>query len=69
MTYHFGVSTDKLTQKAIRLRHKIAKEHGAEFYACNMPEGFRSWFAAPNMGEPFDSGRAYDIQTALEALI
>ena len=61
---------------------KIAREHGAKLinhcdsgcacgYGCptqhDCPRNRRHWFTAPNMGEPFDSELAREVEQALLA--
>ena len=65
--FHFGVSTERPTRTEAKRRHRIARQYDAEFIECDEPGGYRCWFSAKNMGEPFDSGRAFDVASALEA--
>lgn len=53
--YLFGVKNGKLDAKEQRLRRRVAKKHGVEWVYVNLPgDGYRSWFAGPNLGFPFD---------------
>lgn len=61
--YLFGVRNGRLAPSEVQRRERIAQRHGAEFIHARLPEGWRSWFTAPNRGEPFDG----DIRKAVEA--
>lgn len=57
--YLFGVINDRKFTARERARiQRIASKHGATFVNPHLPEGWRAWFAAKNMGDPFDSARS-----------
>ncbi len=51
--------------KDARRVRSIAKLHGSVFIEAKMPEGWRHWFAAKNLGDPFDRTRRADVLAAL----
>jgi hypothetical protein len=60
--YMFGLGKGHLPQRA----RDIAREHGAELVNYVEPGGQkRHWFAAPNLGAPFDGARRQAILAAL----
>lgn len=65
--FFFGVGHKKLPAKTVKAARRIGADRGAEFVHVRMPEGWRYWFAAPNMGHPFDDQRARDVYADLEA--
>jgi len=53
--YMFGVSRQKPTRKAAKKMEQIAKRHGAYLVEGTFPgDGYKRWFAGPNLGHPFD---------------
>ncbi len=50
----FGVLIGKLTKAQQRARRAAAKKHAATWIYAELPDGYRSWFSAPNYGAPFD---------------
>lgn len=70
----FGVgSGKKLTAKEIKRRSAAAEKHGACFIHGTDPgktdgygnQSYRWWYAAPNRGEPFDSGVRKSVEAEL----
>ena len=61
-TYLFGCKAGKLTAADVKRHEAAAAKHDVDFYYYNAPgEGWKSWFAGPNMGEPFDRCLAADV--------
>ncbi len=57
--FMFGVSRTKPTRAIAKKLRAIAKRHGAYLVEMVDPgSGYKRWFAARNMGHPFDSNRA-----------
>jgi hypothetical protein len=57
--YMFGVSHQKPSRKVARQMERIAKRHGAYLVEGTFPgEGYKRWFAGPNLGHPFDRAMA-----------
>lgn len=52
--YLFGTHHGRLPEEEVERRRAIAAEHEVEYYYAEMPGGPRSWFAGPNLGEPFN---------------
>lgn len=52
--YHFGVGTGKVSEAQGKKLDKVARKHGATFTWAQMPEGWKFWFSARNLGAPFD---------------
>lgn len=67
--FMFGVSRLKYTATEARALKRIAKENGAAWVSVSGAQfgGTQSWFAARNLGEPFDSNRAKAVADAIEA--
>ena len=63
--HHFGVGRVRPSNRDARAIDAIAREHGAKFVQAQLPDGYRHWFVAPNMGEPFDSGTARSVLSAI----
>lgn len=63
--YIFNTGTGTLAPAEVRRRHAIAAEHEAIFVYIQMPEAYRWWFAAPNLGEPFDRARVAAVQASI----
>jgi len=66
MGYHFGCGSGRIDDEKAERIDEIARENGARFTATKMPEGWRYWFSAPNLGEPFDRQTAAAVWAALE---
>lgn len=66
----FGVSNKKLSEQHQNIRRRVAELHGVDWYYTPLRgEGVRSWFAAPNRGEPFDSKLAREVMRTLHIAI
>ena len=64
--YLFGCKAGKLTAAEAKRDDAAAAKHGVDFFHANMPgEGWKSWFAGPNMGEPFDRRLAESVAKEL----
>jgi hypothetical protein len=64
--YLFGCKAGKLTADAVKRHEAAAVKHDVDFYHAAMPgEGWKSWFAGPNLGEPFDRHLAADVMSEL----
>ena len=51
----FGVHNGRLSAAEITRHERIAKKHDSTFVYARLPgEGYRSWFATRNLGEPFN---------------
>jgi len=67
MEYFFGCGFGRIADKTAKRIDKIAREHGACFIATKIPgDGWRYWFAAPNLGAPFDQQTAAAVWVDLE---
>jgi len=65
-SFLFGYHRGALTASQIRQREAIARRHDAVFVYADMPgEGFQSWFAGENLGEPFNSSTARGVEADL----
>lgn len=63
----FCVRKGQLTAREEQLRERIARQHGVCFNYFNDPgNGWMSWFAGPNYGEPFDSNLAKAVRADIE---
>lgn len=63
----FGCGRGKVAKRIDRALTKLARKHGADFVAVDLPgDGPRYWFAAPNRGEPFDRALAKEVLDAAE---
>lgn len=57
--YLFGSGRGKIKPSIRKRIDAIANRHDADFVNPNMPgEGWRFWFAGPNLGHPFDRAMA-----------
>ena len=57
--FMFGVSRQKPIRRVAKQMEKIAGRHDAYLIETRLPgTGYQRWFAARNMGEPFDRRRA-----------
>jgi hypothetical protein len=66
-TYLFCVKVGKLNAAEVKLREAAAEKHDVDFYYCHMPgEGWKSWFAGENMGEPFDRRLAVAVSQDIQ---
>ena len=69
--YCFGVTREKLSQREVARRDKIAKAVAgplAGYDQINDPgEGWSGWFSVPNRGMPFDLQVQREIEERLEA--
>lgn len=66
----FGVSNKKLSEQHQNIRRRVAELHGVDWhYTVLRGEGVRSWFAAPNRGEPFDSSLAREVMRTLHVAV
>ncbi len=64
--YHFGTGRGHVSRDRAEQINEIAQEHGARFYAVDMPgEGEKYWFSCPNEGHPFDDATAQAVRAAL----
>ena len=65
--FMFGVRKGKLTAREERRRERIARKHGVVFNYGDFPgNGWMSWFAGPNYGEPFDGALARAVRSDIE---
>jgi len=74
MEFIFGCSYHKPARRDARRIAAIARKRGAVFVEVNVDQGsapginggrYQSWFAADNLGAPFDGMRAQRIADAL----
>ena len=66
--FMFGVSRQKPTRRIAKQLEKIAVRHDAYLVEATLPgTGYQRWFAARNMGEPFDSNRSKAVHADLVA--
>ena len=64
----FGVRRGALKKSQEKLRNKIAKKHGIDWTCVNLPgDGWQSWFAGPNRGNPFDRDLQNTVLAELHA--
>lgn len=53
--FMFAVNRGKLDVREVERREAIAEKHEVTFVYIKDPgQGYLSWFAGPNRGEPFD---------------
>jgi len=65
--FMFCVEKGKLTAREEQRRERIARRHGVVFNYADFPgNGWMSWFAGPNYGEPFDSNLAKAVRADIE---
>ena len=65
--FMFCVEKGKLTAREEQRRERIARKHGVTFnYVDDPGNGWISWFAGPNYGEPFDSNLAKAVRADIE---
>ncbi len=63
----FCVQNGRLTAREKQRRERIARKHGVEFVCFDDPgNGWMSWFAGPNYGEPFDGALARAVRSDIE---
>ena len=63
----FCVEKGKLTAREEQRRERIARKHDVTFnYVDDPGNGWMSWFAGPNCGEPFDSALARAVRSDIE---
>lgn len=66
--YMFGVSHQKPTRKIAKTMERVAKRHGAYLVEVHLPgEGYKRWFAGPNLGHPFDRAMSKNVYDDLVA--
>lgn len=66
--YHFGVGRGRLSASDVERRDRIARQHGACFVYAQIPgDGWRSWYAGPNLGHPFNDALAARVLEAVDA--
>lgn len=67
--FMFGVGSGKLTKRERSIAERVAKAAGASFAGNpNLPgQGFRFWFTATNLGEPFNSRVASRVAEGLRS--
>lgn len=65
--FFFGTGRRPIKAREVKRIDKIAQAHGACFVCARLPEGWRSWFAAPNRGAPFDGQTEAAVWRALQA--
>ena len=64
---NFGLERGKRTSAEQEARHAAAARHGCTWVYCTIPgDGVRSWFSAPNLGEPFDSALSRAVMAELK---
>ena len=67
--YMFCVGKGLIPRKTASRMDEIARQEGA--FGLNNPnlpgEGYRYWFAGPNLGEPFDSQMARRVVNAIRS--
>ena len=62
----FGVHREWLDADECKRRDQIANKHGVTFVQIKDPGGgWISWFAGPNLGDPFDRWRAARVREEL----
>lgn len=65
--FFFGLGRGRVKEPMRRRVDRIAARHGACFVNPNLPgEGWRYWFAAPNLGHPFDQATARAVADDLD---
>jgi len=63
----FLSTTGKLSRAEVRRRDAIAAKHGADFNYIREPTGaYKSWFAGPNRGDPFDRNLSAAVAADLQ---
>lgn len=62
----FGVGCNEPTAANISKIAAIAKRYGYRFVAADLPDGYKHWFAGPNLGHPFDDRAEREIWAELE---
>jgi hypothetical protein len=69
MSQHmFSVSRNKPSRANARKIERIAKRHGCGFIEYVDPgDGYKNWFAGPNLGHPFDDAMARAVMADLRA--
>ena len=66
--FMFGVSRQRPTRRIAKQMEKIAARHDAYLVDASLPgTGYQRWFAARNMGEPFDRNRSKAVHADLVA--
>lgn len=66
--HHFGVHRGRLSAADVERRARIAQQHGACFvYALIPGDGWRGWYAGPNLGDPFNRDMARRVLDAVDA--
>jgi len=64
----FGVSRQRPSRAAARRMEQIARRHGATMIEGTFPgDGYKRWFAGPNMGAPFDQAMSKAVYDDLAA--
>ena len=62
----FGLRYGTLTAAEEMLHDAVAKRYGIAFHYGDFPgEGWKSWFAGPNLGDPFDGQLAREVAAVL----
>ena len=65
--FQFGYGSARVSDRAGHKIDRVARKHGARFVWCQMPEGWRYWFTAPNKGAPFDEHTKTSVLDAVKA--
>lgn len=65
--FQFGVGNERVSDEMGEAINAIAEEHDASFTWAEMPEGWRYWFSAENLGSPFDQATKKAVYEALVA--
>lgn len=65
--YMFGYTRGRLARHTEQRAARIAERHDCILHHINNPgQGWISWFAGPNFGQPFDGAMAAAVHADLE---
>jgi hypothetical protein len=63
--YFFGVGCGRVSKVEAKRCDRLAKTHGADFIAIELPEGPRYWFQCTDMGYPVNGQRMAKVMSAV----
>ena len=64
--YLFIVRSGELCASEIERCEAVAAKHECTFIYASLPDGVRSWFVGPNLGEPFNRALSARVLADLE---